>query len=104
MRIVFERSGGIAGRRMTATIDSATLDPAVAVELEGIVSAARFFDQPAGPPAPGPGADMFQYRVTVERAGRRHTVETSDTAAAPELRPLLMWLDRAARRGLGGPS
>jgi hypothetical protein len=99
MRISFERSGGIVGRRMTAAIDSATLDRHEAEELEGMVAAARFFEQPARPPEPVPGADVFLYRVTVESEGRTHTIETTDTTAVPELRPLLMWLNAAARRG-----
>lgn len=105
MRISFERSGGLAGMRLTAAIDSDTLTEAEASELKRLVDQAGFFDLSAGPGPAGPGgsgADQFVYRVTVETAGRRHTVETTDAAAPPALQPLLAWLNQAARRSRRG--
>lgn len=103
MRISFERSGGVAGMRLAVTFDTDTLSEAEANELGKLVGDARFFDQPQHPTRPGPGADQFHYSLTVEAEGRRRTVETDDGAAPAELRPLLDWLVRFARRQRGGP-
>jgi hypothetical protein len=98
MRIQFERTGGLAGMRVVATLDTESLSPEAARELSEMVGAARFFDLPAVTAAPAPGADQFHYKLTVEAEGRRHTVETADAAAPEALRPLLQRLARLARR------
>lgn len=105
MHISFERSGGLAGMRVTAGIDSDTLTDAEAHELKQLVDQAGFFElsaRPGPPGAAGPGADQFVYRVTVATEGRQHTIETTDAAAPPALRPLLVWLTQAARRARSG--
>ncbi|MGH7548131.1 MAG: protealysin inhibitor emfourin [Gemmatimonadales bacterium] len=101
MNISFERSGGVAGMRVTAAINSDTLPDAEASELKQLVDRAGFFDLPASS-GPSGGADQFVYRVTIETEGRRHTVETTDAAAPPALQPLLAWLHQAARRSRRG--
>lgn len=98
MRVHFERSGGFAGMRMAATIDSQTLSSEEAGALRQMVEAAGFFDLPVTIAAPQPGADRFLYRLTVEVEGREHTIEVSDAAVPTSLRPLLDWLTAAARK------
>ena len=44
------------------------------------------------------GADQFGYSITVEDGDRRHTVLTNDGTVPASLRPLLDWLNRAARQ------
>jgi hypothetical protein len=97
MRIEFERTGGFAGMKLRATIQAEALPPEQAQELASLIAAADFFNLPSMITAPRPGADQFVYRVTVEDAGRRHTVQTSDIAAPETLRPLLQWLVTLAR-------
>ncbi len=101
MRIQFERSGGFAGMRLTATIDTDALAPDEARELQALIEAARFFDLPAVIASPTPGADQFQYRLNVETAERRHTVEVGDAAAPDTLQPLLRKLTTLARSARG---
>lgn len=84
--------------RLQATIDASTLPPEDARALQEMVNAAGFFELPAMITGSAAGADRFQYTVTVEAAGRRHTVRTSDAAAPASLRPLLEWLTQTARR------
>jgi hypothetical protein len=98
MRIVFERTGGIANIRRTLTIDLATLPPQAAAAWEKLVQEANFFNQPATFPAP-PGADWFQNRVTVEADGKEHTVRVAEGAAPADLAPLLERLNDAQRGG-----
>ncbi len=98
MKVEFERSGGFAGIRLAAVIDEAALSPEEARLLHELVDAAGFFDLPPAVTTPSPGADRFQYKITVEAEGRRHTVDLSEAAAPAALRPLLQWLAAVARR------
>jgi hypothetical protein len=98
MRIHFERTGGFAGTRLVATVDSQMLPPEDAGNLHGMVEAAGFFDLPSVIAAKTPGADRFQYRLTVETPDRRHRVEVDEAAVPARLRPLLEWLTILARK------
>ncbi len=100
MRIEFERSGGVAGMRLRAAIDSASLPPDQARELDDLVTRARLDSVPAVGRG-SRGADRFQYRLTVDRAGDTHTVVVDESAVPPSLAPLLDWLTKAARSGTG---
>lgn len=97
MRVHFTRTGGFAGLQLDVTIESDTLSQADAQELSRLVEEADFFNLAAAL-TDTVGADEFTYKVTVEKAGQVHTIETDDSAAPPELQPLLDWLARAARR------
>jgi hypothetical protein len=97
MHIQFERSGGFAGMRLTAAIDSDTLSPDDAAALRDLIHTASFFDLPAKSQKSPSGADRFQYKVTVESADRRHTIEIDESAVPPSLRPLLTWLTEKAK-------
>jgi hypothetical protein len=96
MRIIFERSGGIMGLKSSLTIDLDDLPNDQAETLRRLLDEANFFALAENPPA-HPGPDAFQYTLTVETGTVRHTVYTSDTAAPPELRPLLQELSQQAR-------
>lgn len=97
MKIYFRQTGGIAGMRLSATLDTETLPPGKARALEKLVARAHFFDLPSKIPPPGPGADRFQYVITVESGRRCHTVELIDGAIPKALEPLLQALREAAR-------
>ncbi len=97
MRIDFERTGGFAGIRLAAAIDTTVLPADQATALHKQIEDARFFDLPARVPAPPNVADQFNYRVTIETDRRRHTVEVGDVSAPPALQPLLQQLTALAR-------
>ena len=97
MQIDFERTGGFAGMRLVAAIDTAVLPPDQASTLSGLIDDAHFFDLPARIPAPVNVADQFNYRVTIEAAGKRHTVDVGEASASPELQALLQQLTLLAR-------
>jgi hypothetical protein len=107
MQIHFERSGGVGGVRLTAELDTdqgsaiygaAQLKRPLSSDevrhLREILDAADLFDLPAGASPSRRGADRFQYVVTVESAGKRHSVRTTDRAAPKALRPLLEYLTK----------
>jgi len=109
MHISFERFGGVGGFRLTTEIDTdqlqvtygaarvrRVLSPDEAHSLERLVESASFFTLP-GATAPGTrSADRFQHVITVESAGRRHSVRTTDEVAPEALRVLLSSLTRIA--------
>jgi hypothetical protein len=97
MRIIFERSGGFAGLTLTGELDTASLPPDEAHDVQKMVEEAGFFNLPATIPAPTRGADAFQYVVTVEAEGKRHTVRTRDTAIPNALLPFIEYLTKVAK-------
>ena len=97
MHIQFERSGGFAGMRLTATIDSERLSSDDAATLRDLIAAARFFDLPAKSEKAATGADRFHYKVIAEMDARRHTIEIDESVVPSSLRPLLNWLTEKAK-------
>ncbi len=98
MRIHFERSGGFGGLQLSVVIEADTLPDEELRELKRLISEADFFNLPAEM-RDTTAADQFVYKLTVEDAGRSHTVQADETAAPETLQHLLDWLTRAARRG-----
>lgn len=95
MRILVERTGGFAGIKKKAAVDSEALPAEESAELERLVAAAGIL-QPAAAAAPQQaagqqGADQFQYDLTVESSGGQRTVELHDPVN-PEVKRLLDWV------------
>ncbi len=97
MRIYFERTGGFAGMRVTATVDTDSLPSDDARELGELVDASGFFDILAGSTSSPGRADRFQYKLTIEDGERQHTAEINESAAPDSIRPLLRRLTTLAR-------
>jgi hypothetical protein len=97
MKISFVRTGGFAGLRLATTVDSATLSPEEAAQLQALVENAKFFTLPANVRRKTSGADRFQYTITIETPEQQHTVTVEESAASPELLQLLSWLTTAAK-------
>ena len=83
--------------RLTVTLDTEQLPPEEANRLSRLIAAAALFDQPPSLKSGAPGADRFQYRVTVEEGERRKKVEMDESSAPKALRPLLDYLIDSAR-------
>lgn len=94
MLIQFERRGGFAGVRKDTKLDTESLPSEKAQELLELIDKADFFNLPEKFPVPKRGADYFQYRLTIETEGKKHTIEVSEPAAPPTLRPLLQFLSK----------
>lgn len=84
--------------RIVATLDTDTLPPDEARQIQVMVDSVKFFDLPSKSPKPRKGADYFQYKITVEKEGQEHTVETTDPKMRPSLRPLVDFLANKARK------
>jgi hypothetical protein len=92
MRIYFERTGGLMGMRIAATVDTQSLPAEDALNLHEMIDAVSFFDLPENPLESSEGADQFLYKLVVEDEERQHTVLTADSVAPEALRPLLRLL------------
>ncbi|MGH9281438.1 MAG: protealysin inhibitor emfourin [Acidimicrobiales bacterium] len=95
-RVSFERSGGFGGVTLSKELDTKELDEDEAAQLEALLDRVDFDAAPG--PAPRGGADRFQYDLTVERGGRRHTLTRSEGQLTPELKELVERLQDLARR------
>jgi hypothetical protein len=94
MRISFERTGGFAGISRTKSVDTADIPANEADQLPQLVEASDFFNLPENITASTTQADRFQYTLTVEDEGRKHTVTVSEAALPGTLRPLIEWLQK----------
>lgn len=92
MRISVERSGGVAGLTLAASVEADAL-PAPLAD-----TAARLDWGALGTPAAPGRPDAFSYRFDVEHAGgQRSQVVLPDSAVPDEMRPLLDELIARAR-------
>ncbi len=91
MRIYFERSGGFMGMHIEGIVDTNSLPSEEAKSIHELIDAASFFDLPEAPTSSTEGADQFQYKLFVDdqEQGRKHSIQTTDSAAPDTLRPLL---------------
>src|SRR5258708_30765755 len=91
----FRRGGGFAGVRLGRTFDPGQLREEEARQLDQLVDAANFFSLPET--LQSAGADKFQYKISIERDGKTHTVQADERAAPPPLASLIKKLEVAAR-------
>jgi hypothetical protein len=100
MKINFERSGGFAGMLSTVSVDTSSLPSEQAAQIQNIVEDANFFNLSSTPPPPKRGpADYFNYKITVEAEnGRKHTVECTDIAMQPSIKPLIDFLGMQVKK------
>ena len=100
MKINFERSGGFAGMLTTVSVDTTLLPSEQAAKLQNMVEDANFFNLSSAPPPPKRGpADYFNYKITVEAEdGRKHSVECTDIAMQPSIKPLIDFLGKQANK------
>jgi hypothetical protein len=80
-------------------IDSADLPAGEAAELERLIDAAHFFEQPElSRTLPKGAADYRQYTISVVDGRRRHSIRLTDPVEDTDLAALLAFLRRHATR------
>ena len=63
--------------------------------VTGMINDANFFALPSVVPRnEQSGADLYNYRITIESADGLHTVEATQLSVPESLEPLIVWLDR----------
>jgi hypothetical protein len=101
MKIHFERTGGFAGMVSSTTVDTSSLPSDEARKVEDLVQQANIpSNSPATENLPQRGAaDYFTYQITIEsEEGTKDTVECTDVAMSPSIKPLLDYLMKQLRR------
>ncbi|HLW55438.1 MAG TPA: protealysin inhibitor emfourin [Candidatus Angelobacter sp.] len=98
MQVHFERSGGFAGLTQKYSVSEDNLPEEDRQKLSDLVAGARFFDQPPVIRRKTASADQFQYKIAVNSGDRAHEVQVDEGAVPDELKPLIGWLQTAARK------
>ena len=88
MQIVFERTGGLMGRKVSLSLDLDEMLPDQAATLRRLIDESDFFGLEVLQKKTSP-LDEFHYIITVTTKTIQHTVRTSDTTMPDALRPLL---------------
>src|SRR5262245_33802888 len=95
MKVHFVQSGGVLGLVKGCELDTTSLAPDQARELEqlvrtsGIAASGRAFSDAA--------RDLQQYEITIEDGGSKVSVAVDDQTIPQSAKPLLGYLKRAAR-------
>jgi len=100
MRLELKTSGGIAtfpGLQKPVVLDTATLEAPESAELSRLVEAALLRTLPPQVPSNKNVRDARTYVLTVEDAGKRHTVTRSEPLAEPGLAALITFVRKHAR-------
>ena len=91
----FTQSGGFAGLVKGCDIDTATLSPENAKELEQLVKAAGISG--SGELLSRSGRDLQQYEITIEDGTRKASVIVDDQSAPQSVKPLIGYLKKCAK-------
>lgn len=101
--VSYQRSGGFAGLHDELVIyddgrcqlqrrrseREFTLQPNQLAHLKALLQEANFFALNEEYLRLRPGADLFQYSITYQAGGKKHTVHTEDLAVPDALQPVL---------------
>ena len=95
MKVRFTQSGGFAGLVKGCEIDTTTLSPANAKELEQLVKAAAI--SASGEFLSRSGRDLQQYEITIEDGGRKTSVIFDDQTVPQSAKPLIGYLKKCSK-------
>jgi len=96
MYIIFERTGGFMGRKVSLELNLADLPADQARTLKLLVDESNFINL-TDPPPKDSAPDEFTYSITVKTDTIQHTINASDTTCPEVLRPLLDELLKQSR-------
>jgi hypothetical protein len=97
--VSFRRTGGLfAGNVLVASVAVDDLDDAQGETLRRYLDQADLETLAERSPITGPGADTYQYTITVDDGAKRSDVTVTQTAVPDTLRPLIEWLEQRATR------
>ncbi len=101
MRISLVRSGGVAGMRLEATVDTSVLDKDTAERFHSLVQAADLprLSEPTIRVKSEP--DRFRYTLTVDDEGRQHSITFEERRIPEAVQPLIeaVWEGAGTRPG-----
>jgi hypothetical protein len=98
-RLSLKRSGGLfAGNALETAVAEQDLSPDEQQELHQALEGLDLANLAARSPLGGPGADAYQYELTVESGEESQRLIVSGREPPDELRPLISMLERRAER------
>lgn len=95
-KIIFKQSGGMLGRDTETDLDLNQLPADEVQEIQRLILDSNFFNIPQNLISSA-APDEYQYTITVDAGNSHHTVQTSDSTAPENLRPLLEKLSNLAK-------
>ncbi len=95
MKVRFTQSGGFAGLVKGCEIDTATLSPENAKELEQLVKAAGISS--SGELLSRSGRDLQQYEIIIEDGTKKASVLFDDQSVPQSVKPLIGYLKKCAK-------
>lgn len=103
MKIQVERSGGFAGIGSSTTVDTQSLSPNEANEIQKLIQNSHFFEIPSKSPQYSSktkkgAADYFTYKITIQNDEREHSVQFNDINMQPKIKPLLDFLMKHSQK------
>ncbi len=100
MKVQFVQSGGFVGAVKGCELDTASLDPDQAQELERLVRGSGIAN--SGESLSDTGRDLQQYEITIEDGDQRIAVTLDDETLPQSAKALVGLLKKHARaRGMG---
>lgn len=100
MRITCTRTGGVAGIKMTCSVDSETLSAREATRLHKLVEAADLRNLASRRSRGGAMPDAFHYTIELDEDGQHRLLDFGEDA--PEgVAKLVQWLTARARATRG---
>ena len=102
MKVYLEKSGGFAGMVTSTSLDTQTLPPSEAHEIQNLIENSHFFDLPSRSPQSSKSkkgaADYFTYKITVQNDEKEHTVQFSDLNMQSKVKPLIDFLVKHSQK------
>ena len=95
MKVRFTQSGGFAGLVKGCEVDTTTLSPQNAKELEQLVKAAAISG--SGEFLSRSGRDLQQYEITIEDGNRKASVIFDDQSVPQSVKPLVGYLKKCSK-------
>jgi hypothetical protein len=98
MILDFERKGGLAGFRISITIDTTHLPNQERIEIESLVNKSNFFILQSNSSSPSikHAADYYKYKISIKKDETEHVIETTDLTMDDGIRPLVNRLVKEA--------
>ena len=97
-QIIYERTGGFAGMRLSADIEPNQMPDEQIRPLLDLLDEMDFDELPEQLISESSMSDQFTYQITVKTNKWEHTVVTGDASAPDKLQELFRLLDRIAKR------
>ena len=95
MKVQFVQSGGFVGTVKGCELDTATLAPDVAQELERLIRESGISG--SGESLSKVGRDLHQYDIRIEEGTQNFSVVFDDATISQSMKPLLGFLKKHAR-------